>query len=79
MHMNGKTSTGVSSEKEQVNESPGIQYSIVSCPGLGSDPPTGSDRGSGCDISSVVCTFDYELIGSNSLWIRTIMASELQF
>ena len=35
------------SEKEQVNES---QY-IVSRPGLGSDPPFGSDRGSGCDIS----------------------------
>ena len=34
-----------SSEKEQVNES---QY-IVSRPGLGSDPPFGSDRGSGCD------------------------------
>ena len=32
-------------EKEQVNES---QY-IVSCPGLGSDPPFRLDRGSGCD------------------------------
>ena len=34
-----------SSEKEQVNES---QYR-VSRPGLGSDPPFGSDRESGCD------------------------------
>ena len=32
-------------EKEQVNES---QY-IVSRPRLGSDPPFGSDRESGCD------------------------------
>ena len=34
-----------SSDKERINES---QY-IVSRPGLGSDPPFGSDRESGCD------------------------------
>ena len=46
VHMNEKTDTSVSSQKEQLNES---QY-IVSCPELGLDPPIGSDRDSGRDI-----------------------------
>ena len=41
-------------DKEQVNES----HYIVSRPGLGSDPPFGLDRGSGCDIEDVLVKVD---------------------
>ena len=45
-----------SSEKEQVNES---QYSIVSRPGLGSDPPIGSDREWGVTLSVYGSSFEH--------------------
>ena len=43
VHMNEKTGTGVSSDKEQINES----KQIVLRPGLRSDPPLGLDRDQG--------------------------------
>ena len=46
--MNENTGTGVSSDKEQVNESPSIW--LVSCLGLGSDSPFGSDRDPGVTL-----------------------------